>query len=427
MLQIERLLHAIPHPLEDCQRSAGDLAAARDRRQIGIRCRFVDEVLDDRLRVGDGALPRLRIGPDQLVRIFSSGDSDDANLAHGGVRPELLEQAALRGGLAREVNVVREGHRVRVSRRQLHLPTRQRGAERGDHVSEPRLVGGHHVRIALDDDGQLRLSDRCLGEIDREKRPTLVEERRGRGVEVLRPLQARKNSPAQSGGLPGLVPDREDDPTAELVDYSSSIGWPGESGADELLVAEAACPEAFGERVPHVWRVTDREAIQDLIAEPTFGQIPARSFPLRRAQQHFAIPGDRCLERLAQSPALPILPRRLGRQLDAGLLRQAGERLAEVHAVTLHQEGEDVAALAASEAMPALAIRRHDERGCLLRVERAQALVGGAGALERNRLANDVYDGQPRFDVGDDPRGSHSDGRSCERLAVVKGFVKRGN
>src|SRR5207248_7463005 len=104
-----------------------------------------------------------------------------------------------------------------------------------------------------------------------------------RRVEVLGPFQARKNPPAQSGGLPGLVPDRKHDPTAELVDHPASIGWPGKSCADELLVAEATRPEALGERIPHVWRVADREAIQDLIAEPALGQVRARAVPLWRA------------------------------------------------------------------------------------------------------------------------------------------------
>jgi hypothetical protein len=58
--------------------------------------------------------------------------------------------------------------------------------------------------------------------------------------------------------------------------------------------------------------------------------------------------------------------------------------------------------LAAAEAVPRLAFGRDDERGRLLAVERAQPLGDASGALQRDRLANDVGDGQLGFDLGDD-------------------------
>jgi hypothetical protein len=58
--------------------------------------------------------------------------------------------------------------------------------------------------------------------------------------------------------------------------------------------------------------------------------------------------------------------------------------------------------LAAAEAVPGLSIRRDDERRGLLGVEGAEALLHGAGSLQRDGLADDVGDGEFRFDLGND-------------------------
>ena len=48
-------------------------------------------------------------------------------------------------------------------------------------------------------------------------------------------------------------------------------------------------------------------------------------------------------------------------ELDAGATRELRERLGEVERVALHHEREDVAVLAAAEAVPGVAGRRDDE------------------------------------------------------------------
>jgi hypothetical protein len=50
--------------------------------------------------------------------------------------------------------------------------------------------------------------------------------------------------------------------------------------------------------------------------------------------------------------------------------------------------------------MPRLSIGRDHERWGLLGMERAQALVCGAGALERDGLAHQVDDGHLGLDLG---------------------------
>ena len=121
--------------------------------------------------------------------------------------------------------------------------------------------------------------------------------------------------------------------------------------------------------------------------------------------------------------SLAILARRPLGQLDAGLLGQPLERLAEVEAVAAHQEGEDVPALATAEAAPRLPIGVDDERRGLLGVEGAESLVGGTGALELDRLADDLEHAELRFDLGDDAGGAHAEARIPFDGLVVKYFV----
>jgi hypothetical protein len=61
--------------------------------------------------------------------------------------------------------------------------------------------------------------------------------------------------------------------------------------------------------------------------------------------------------------------------------------------------------LAAPEAVPRLSLGGHDERGRLLPVEGAEALVDGAGSLEGDGFADELDDGDLRLDLGDDAGG----------------------
>ncbi len=120
---------------------------------------------------------------------------------------------------------------------------------------------------------------------------------------------------------------------------------------------------------------------------------------LRRGQDR-VIEGDGRVEDLAEARPTGVLALGPLVDLDAGLAGQLAERLREGQAVALHHEAEDVAAQPAAEAMPALASRRHDERGCLLPVERTQTLVGRARLLQADRLADHVDDRQLALDLG---------------------------
>ena len=132
--------------------------------------------------------------------------------------------------------------------------------------------------------------------------------------------------------------------------------------------------------------------------------------------QDLVVEGDRPFERLAQALALGVLAARLRRQLDACPAGQLPQRGREIDPVALHDEGEDVAAAAAAEAVPRFAGGRDDEAGRLLAMERAEALEGRAGFPQLDGLADEVDEVQLLLDL----RGC-ADGRGggsrwwCER------------
>ena len=277
--------------------------------------------------------------------------------------------------------------------------------ERGDDVVEAGLVGHERVGVALDDHGLARLADRPLRLVDEVQRAALVEQRRRRGVEVLGAL-ALEQPPTEPDRRAVRVADREDDPLAEaVVDAATArLARLGEADLDELLAANvAARGQLPGERVPAAGRPAELVLRDRLVGEAALVEVVERGLrPTFEPGQHRVVEGDRALEDVAE----PLLPGVLAGgplvELDAGLGREHLERLGERQPVALHHEAEDVAALAAAEALPGVADGRHGERGRLLAVERAQALVRGPGLLQLDRLADDVDDAELALDFGCD-------------------------
>ena len=149
---------------------------------------------------------------DDLVGILAVGQADDPDLveldAGVGRWPPSWPMSALSavdaeraGLLARRRRRRRRGRSAsRSASASATWPGRQGRPERGDDVVEAGLVGHQRVRVALDDDRLAALPDRALGPVDEVQRPALVEQRRGRRVEVLRPVVAAVRP---LGRLPG--------------------------------------------------------------------------------------------------------------------------------------------------------------------------------------------------------------------------------
>src|SRR5262249_14712854 len=101
-----------------------------------------------------------------------------------------------------------------------------------------------------------------------------------------------------------------------------------------------------------------------------------------------------------QAPPPGILAGRPLIELDARLRRKHLQGLGEGQPVAAHDEVEDVAALAAAEALPGVARGRDRERWRLLAVEGAQALVRRAGLLQLDGSADAVADAHLVLDLG---------------------------
>ena len=167
-------------------------------------------------------------------------------------------------------------------------------------------------------------------------------------------------------------------------------------------------PELAHERVPAARRPAELVALDGLVGEAASAQVRERGLARLRVHEDRVVEGDRRLDDLAQAGVVDVLAPRALVDLDAGPAGEDAERLGEADRVPLHHEREDVAVLAAAEAVPRVAGGRDDEARGLLAVERAQALEGRPGLLELDGLAHHVRDGEPALDLGDD-----TDGQRC--------------
>ena len=121
----------------------------------------------------------------------------------------------------------------------------------------------------------------------------------------------------------------------------------------------------------------------------------------RRAEDVLVEPGREAVDLddpLAQLGALPGL-RRLASQLHAGALGQHLERAPEVGLLGQLHELEDVAPLAAAEAVPGLLLGRHPEAGGVLLVEGAEAEELVAHLPQTDVLAHDLDEVGPGADL----------------------------
>ena len=428
--------HGIGQAAQDVEHGVDEARLAAGRPQVVGAGVDVDQVVDDRLRRPDLLAPAIGLVAQDLVGVAAVGQLDDAHVVQGDpgvVARQLADQLLERRGaeraglLARGVDVVGEGDPLRVAGDQRDLLGRQRGAERGDHVVEPGLVGHQRVGVALDDDGLAALADRRLRPVDQVQRPALVEQRRRRGVEVLRPVVPAvladallaQDAPAEADGMPVRVADREDHPLAEaVVDAAAALARAGQADLEELARGHVALRgELADELVPARGRPAQLLLLDRGVGEPAAAQVGERRLARLRVHQDRVVEGDRPLHDLAQPGVVGVLTLRPLVDLDAGAPGQDLQRLREADAVALHHEREDVAVLATAEAVPGVAARRDDEARRLLAVERAQALEGRAGLAELNGFAHHVRDGEPALDLG---HGTDGQRCSCPTGSAVR-------
>ena len=174
------------------------------------------------------------------------------------------------------------------------------------------------------------------------------------------------------------------EPIAEaIVSGAAVVGLDEKPCLQELRLGEPGLQQPHLEGVLSIRRDADAERLQSVARHaPSFG-IEQRLTPFARLKGFLERPRRR-LERIEQ--AEPFLGRalelRVGLwQLQAGFAREPLHRLRESEALRLHDKGENVAMLAAREAMIESLLVVDGEGGRLLLIERAQPLPLAPGAF----------------------------------------------
>src|SRR5699024_3599877 len=222
----------------------GRQVEARDRlrdRELEERSTALDEVADCRV---PGLLPQIRgIATVRLDR--DEGLRDEALL-----QLERLERGLLPGLVAVEREDALAGPGGLVAQQTAHdlrVLLAERGAAGRDRLPHAGQVGGHDVRVVLDDDDALRLRDLALREVQAVEHLRLVVERGLRGVEVLGALVVVVElARAEADRAPRDVPDGPEDAAAEaVVDTAAPLRH--ETRGRDLLRREAAAAQGAQE------------------------------------------------------------------------------------------------------------------------------------------------------------------------------------
>ena len=274
----------------------------------------------------------------------------------------------------------------------------QRGPQGGDGIRQSGLGQRDHVCIALGDDDRAGLA-RCLarhGEVV--QAAPLVEERRLGGVEIFR-LAVPQDTPAKRDHPAAAVIDRKDHPVEEIVPrVAPAFRQFDEPGLDQLILAHAARLHRLQQTPAPVRRVAEAKPADRLVGEPAPAQIVIGRLAAR-LRKMFLVPATDLLDDVIQGRAdfraFALLGRGL-RHLQAGQACEPLDRLGEAQPVGLHHEGDDVAMLAAAEAMIEGLVVVHRKRRRLFIVERAQAGELPALADKAHLLAHDLRHRKPR-------------------------------
>ena len=197
--------------------------------------------------------------------------------------------------------------------------------------------------------------------------------------------------PPEGDAAAELVEDGEHDPIVKAVGDRSAIAADGDVGVNHLLRREAE-----RRQVPHERTAARRESqtvpLADGPAHMARGEVRPRPVVAAAHEHRVEELGGRFAdldEARALGPALP--PLEIVVDLDAGTVRQIADRLGKGQVLALHDVGEAVAALTASEAVPDLRGGDDVKRGRLLAVERAAAPELLVARLKGNRLLHERY------------------------------------
>ena len=348
----------------------------------------LEDALDREARERDGRVeqPAHALGasllPHDVGRVGARRQRDDAELHAVRQHGRRLR----RGLLARRVGVEAEQHHRREALELARLLRRQRRAHRADRVGEAGLVERDDVGVALRQDDGARLRRRLAGEVGAEQLAALRERLALARVDVLRPLPVPHRARPEAAHPPARVGEREHDLAAEDVVEPALAPPHRQPRRVDLLVLEARAPRRIQNRVPRRRRVADPELPQRPLGQPTSEEVLPRVSGLLGLPEDSGVVGRGAVQHVEQ-PLLAAAARGgprillLGLELDPRPLGQRLQGRLEVQPLGLHHELEDVAALAAAEAVVELLDRVDAERRRPLVVERAQPRVAPLAGL----------------------------------------------
>jgi len=358
----------------------------------------------------------------QLAGVHAVGrDGDERLRGPPLVLPERLHRRLLAGGVAVEGEDHLAAELVLVHEEPPKHPSvvlPESGAARRDRGGDPGQVAGHDVGVALDDDGAGLPGDLSLGQVHPvEDRALAVERGLGRvevlGVDAVVVVQPAGPEPHHRTHE---VADRPDEPPAEAV-VGRALALGHETPRDQVLVAEAAGEQVPPQSVPVARGVADPEALRGLPVEAPLGQEPASGDRVRASELLSVVVGG---DPVGVEHAAALLTAGTGpgagRRVVVGegqpdLLGQPFDGLGEREVLHPLEEGDDVSALAAAEAVPEPPGRGDVEEGVRSSWKGHRPFSDLPRVAQRDVLADHLVDPGTLAQLGDGAAG-HEQGCS---------------
>ena len=304
--------------------------------------------------------------------------------------PQQLVTGPEGGTEPRRVAVVQQRGRRREPPQQPRLLGRERGAERRHHLLHAGKHQPEDVEVPLDQDDGLGLSDGGLRLMQVVELPSLVEDRRLGGVEVLG-LARSEQPPAEPDDPAAQVVDREQQAVPEPRNHLAVVAHGAQAGLEHHRLLPAQLLHRREEALPgrrEAEPVLARDVQGDLSSLEVLSGIRAIGRLEEPAGEPVLRHRDRLEERL---PGVGAGARRAFGNHDPSAACRFAHRRRVVHSEPLHQPGEDVARCVTDEAVVAVLLGDHGEVAVGAAVERTRAPVIGAGALELDRLPDEAY------------------------------------
>ncbi len=267
---------------------------------------------------------------------------------------------AAQGGLdAGLVTVVDDGDLLGKALDQADLLHGQRGARRGHHVGDARLVHRDHVGVTFHQDALVGLGDAVLGLEDAVERAALVVDLALRAVDIFGDALVGLQGTAAEGDYAAADGvDREHDPVEEaVVELAAPLPFQAKTGSHEVFFLVAGLQGGGGKSQRARGGVAQAELADGLVGEFALAEVTQAD-----GLAHFAVPQHVGIELLGifahhqQALIAHAAGDLLGRLLflhdfDVVLLGQVAQGFPVTEVLVLHQEGDGIAGLAAGEAL----------------------------------------------------------------------------